>query len=182
MNYLEVISRHTRDEHEHTVPAFIIHSALVTNKALEIARDYLQRNPDAKIDLRFLVEASMLHDIGIFRVDEPRLHTKGALPYIAHAQTGYELLLEEGLPRHALVARNHVAITASEVREQGLPLPEEDHLPTTPEEELVFVADQFYSKVFGDLFAERSLDEVRAYLDRLGKRGHFDELWAKYTA
>ena len=47
----------------------IIHSLLVANKALEIARVYQTRHTSAALDLRFLEEAALLHDIGVFRCD-----------------------------------------------------------------------------------------------------------------
>lgn len=182
VDYLSLISKHTRGEHEQTVPAFIIHSALVTKKALDIARDYLERNPAADIDLRLLEEMGMLHDIGVFSTDTPQLFTQGEGPYITHLSEGAHLLEQEGLPLHASAARTHSDITRAEIVDGDLPLPAEDHVPSSPEEEVLSVADKFYAKRFDSLFDERSLAEVREYLRGYGEDSlaRFDVLYAKY--
>ena len=181
-DYLALISKYTQGEHEQTVPAFIIHSALVTKKALDIAQKYMQKNPDVRIDLRLLEEMGMLHDIGIFRTQTPPLFTRGQGPYITHFTHGADILESERLFRHAQAAKTHSDITKEEIVAQKLPLPAEDHVPTTPEEEIISLADKYYTKRFKELFYERSVEEIREYLAGYGQGAvtRFNELHAKY--
>jgi hypothetical protein len=57
------------------------HSVLVTKKALSIAVDFQARNPQTDVDLAFIYEAAMLHDIGIFRCDAPEILCTGSEPF-----------------------------------------------------------------------------------------------------
>ncbi len=184
VDYLSLISKHTSGEDPRTVPAFIIHSALVTKKALDVASSFLERHSDAKIDLRLLEEMGMLHDIGIFRVEEPMLFTHGPQPYLSHLTRGREILEEEGLPVHARAAIAHSGIPKSHVVEKELPLEHVDHLPKTSEEELLYLADQFFTKRFSQLFQERSLEQTRSYVEKHGKDrlAFFDSLWKKWSS
>lgn len=181
-DYLSLISKHTAGEHEQTVPAFIIHSALVTKKALDIANKHLQNNPQASIDLRLLEEIGMLHDIGIFKTETPFLFTSGDGPYVTHLSKGARLLEQEGLPVHASAARTHSDISAEDIQQASLPLPPSNYSPQTPEEEILSLADKFYSKRFNELFKERSVQEVRAYLRGYGEAAveRFNKLYARY--
>src|SRR5262245_16879642 len=132
---LELIARHYASS-----PALhhllVVHSVLVTQKALAIARDYLERHPQATIDLDLLTEASLLHDIGIKHCHAPDILCHGTEPYIRHGLLGRRMLEAEGLPRHALFCVRHTGsgIPREEVRAQGLPLPEDDYLPVSLEE------------------------------------------------
>ena len=182
VDYLRLISKHTQGEHEQTVPALIIHSALVTKKALDIANDYLKRHPEKQLDLRLLEEMGMLHDIGIFQTDTPVLFTKGEGPYITHLSKGAKILEAENLPLHANAARTHSTITQEQIRSEELPLPAGEYVPQTPEEEILSLADKFYNKRFEGLFSERSVAEVREYLAQYSDDSvrHFDVVFAKY--
>lgn len=82
------------------------HSEAVARKALETARKVPHLNPD----LKFIEEAAMLHDIGIFLTNDPGLGCFGDKPYICHGYLGRELLEKEGFPKHALVCERHVGI------------------------------------------------------------------------
>jgi uncharacterized protein len=148
---------------------YLPHVAAVTFKSLRIARGLGLREGR----LRFIEEAAMLHDIGIARVSDEWLPPTGAdLPYIAHIGEGRRILEAEGLPGHAGVAARHVGvgITAEEIDEQGLPLPSRDIFPQTLEEEIISWADLFFSKVPGQYWREKSVDEVRARVARYGER------------
>ena len=57
-------------------------------------------------------------------------------------------------------------ITVQEVREQGLPIPERDYLPETPEEKLICLADKFFSKS-GDM-KDKPVSIVRRSLEKFG--------------
>ena len=97
----------------------LIHSEQVRNKALEIVRYHFNLH----LDSEFIAEASMLHDIGIFKCDAPRIYCKGEHQYIEHGYLGAEILRAEGLPRHALVCERHtgVGISLEMIRKNKLP-------------------------------------------------------------
>ena len=54
------------------------HSISVADKALSIVQDH----PELNLDKDFVYEASMLHDVGIFETDAPKIHCFGKYPYI----------------------------------------------------------------------------------------------------
>ncbi|HEY5673542.1 MAG TPA: HD domain-containing protein [Malonomonas sp.] len=143
------------------------HSRRVTQRALRIARRLQQTQP---VDLKFIAEAAMLHDIGIFMTDAPSLGCTGEGPYLCHGIKGRQLLEEEGLPRHALVCERHIGVglTAEEIRTQDLPLPARDMLPLSLEEQIICYADLFYSKDKDKLHKEKSPAKVRKVLAKYG--------------
>lgn len=120
------------------------HGRLVAEKALETAKKVLHLNPD----LIFIEEAAMLHDIGMFMTDTPRIGCHGTHPYIAHGFLGRMILEKKGFPRHGLVCERHVGmgITAQQIKSRGLSLPFRDMVPITIEEQIICYADKFYSK------------------------------------
>lgn len=159
MNYQSIIDKHYPEDNE-LKRLLLRHSRDVANLALKLA----SRHPELPIDRTFLEEAAMLHDIGICLTDAPGIHCHGTDPYILHGIDGARLMREEGFPRHARVCERHTGagITAAEVRRQGLPMPEQDYLPETLEEQLVCYADKFFSKSSPDQMktverAERSV-------------------------
>ena len=120
------------------------HSRQVADRCLLIARTHRE----LPIDVQFLEEAAMLHDIGIFRCNAPSICCNGTEPYIRHGVIGGEILRNEGFPRHARVAERHTGtgLTLQQIERQQLPLPHEDFTPETLEEQIVCYADKFYSK------------------------------------
>ena len=134
------------------------HSRAVTDKALQIARNHPELSPD----LKFIEEASMLHDIGIFMTNAPKLYCFGDYPYLAHGYLGCELLTGLGFPEHGLVCERHtgVGITKEEILEKKLALPLRDLIPETVEEQIISFADKFYSKS-KDIYKEKALADVR---------------------
>jgi uncharacterized protein len=155
------------------------HSRLVARKALEIAGRVRAFNPDRK----FIEEAALLHDIGIFLTNAPKIGCYGYKEYVCHGYLGREFLEKEGLPLHALVCERHigVGITAEEVRNNRLPLPERDMTPVTLEEKIVCIADKFFSKTEHDLLHEKPLEKVREMMRGYGeeKLKLFDE-WSRF--
>ena len=145
----------------------IRHSRQVADKALEI----IQNAPHLDVDPDFIEEAAMLHDIGILMTDAASIGCTGDRPYICHGYLGREMLEKLGLPRHARVCERHVGlgITARDVREQGLPLPERDMIPITSEEKLICFADKFFSKNGNGFAEERSLEEVITMVKAYGE-------------
>ena len=162
----------------------VTHSEKVAQKALRIAfyaRAKARVAGTGGVDEGFIYEAAMLHDIGILLTDAPALGCSGTKPYICHGFLGRYLLEKEGLYRHALVAERHVGVglTAADIREQKLPLPERDMTPKSIEEIIISYADKFYSKG-KDPAREKTAEEARRSVARYGedKLKIFDE-WLK---
>lgn len=132
------------------------HARSVTQKALELAA----KHPEYNMDLTFIEEAAMLHDIGCFLTNAPAIHCFGTNPYICHGYLGSEILRNEGLPRHALVAERHTGsgLSFNHIIKKELPLPARDMCPVSLEEKLICFADKFYSKT--KLDKEKSLNKV----------------------
>lgn len=154
------------------------HSKVVAKKAIEIAKKVPHFNPD----LKFIEEAAMLHDIGIFLVDSPEIGCFGSKPYVCHGYLGRELLEKEGFPKHALVCERHIGVGLSvkNIEEQQLSIPKREMVPISIEEQIICFADNFFSKNEEFLFKEKSLDKIRTSLLRFGedKVKTFDE-WVK---
>ena len=157
------------------------HSRDVAMLALEI----LAANPSLQqqIDARFVYEAAMLHDIGIFLTDTPSLGCTGREPYIKHGFLGGELLREMGLERHAQVCERHTGtgITTDRIRMSDLPLPLDVlYMPQSLEEKLICFADKFYSK--GHPGERKTPEAARRIVARHGVEGarRFDDLAALF--
>lgn len=145
----------------------LIHSRSVADKALWIA----ERHPELQLDKEFLLEAAMLHDIGIFLTDAAGIHCFGDKPYICHGYLGAELVRSEGYPRHALVCERHTGagLSLEEIMEQGLPVPHREMLPVSLEEQVICFADKFFSKT--RLEQEKSVEKARRSIERYGEAG-----------
>ncbi len=146
---------------------FMRHSQAVTRRALLIC----DRHLELALDRQFVEEAAMLHDIGICRCDAPSIGCTGTEPYLLHGRIGADMLRAEGLPRHARVCERHTGagLTAAQIEAQNLPLPHQDFLPETLEEQLVCYADKFYSK--SHLDREKTLKQAEHSLARFGQEG-----------
>lgn len=156
------------------------HSGQVRDKALSLLRPGMCRE---------LVESgAMVHDVGIFRCHAPGILCVGEEPYLRHGVIGGELLRAYGrecgvdLEPLARVCERHTGagITAQEVRREGLPLPERDWLPETPEERLICLADKFFSK--SGEGEEKPLPVVRRSLEKFGTEtlARFDALCREF--
>ncbi len=123
---------------------YMIHANMVTDMALDMAA----RHPELNIDTGFVEEAAMLHDLGIFLTDAPRIHCFGNEPYLLHGYLGAELLRKLGYERHARVCERHTGtgISKEQIVANGWNLPVKDFYPETMEEQLVCFADKFFSK------------------------------------
>jgi len=147
---------------------YLPHVVLVTSKALEVAR----RLKLSEEQQRFIEEAAMLHDIGICKIYSPQLGADGDLPYSQHILAGAQILEEEGLPRHARIAKNHtgVGLFADDIRERGIEIPLEDYVVETIEEKVVSWADIFFSKRLEMLWYERTIEEAREEIAQHGEQ------------
>jgi len=141
------------------------HGEAVAEKALKAADAVAASLPDRK----FVFEAAVLHDIGVFLTDSPAIGCFGVHPYVCHGVLGRKLLDGLGFFRHGLVCERHVGVglSAAEVRRRRLPLPERDMMPVTMEETLVCYADKFFSKG-GTAVRERTPAQVLDMLARYG--------------
>lgn len=145
----------------------IIHSQSVARKALQI----VSLHPELNLDREFIEEAAMLHDIGIIKTYAPGIKCFGTEPYICHGILGAEMLRQEGLPRHARVCERHTGagLSLNEIVSQNLPLPHQDFLPETLEEQVICYADKFFSKTHLD--REKSIEKAEKSIAKFGEEG-----------
>ena len=143
MNPLDIIQLFYRPGSK-TYDILLRHGELVGRKALAIADHVSHLRPDRK----FISEAALLHDIGIFLTDAPSIGCFGKHPYVCHGYLGREILEQCGLPQHALACERHVGvgITLADIHKFNLPLPLRDMQPVTLEEQIICYADKFFSK------------------------------------
>lgn len=156
MNVTEIIDRYYPLDNE-LKEIYMVHACKVTEFALELAG----RHPELNLDLQFIEEAAMLHDLGIFLTDAPRIHCHGTAQYLCHGYLGAELLRSLGYERHARVCERHTGtgLLKSQIEANGWGLPAQDFLPETQEEQLICFADKFFSKT-KYLHTSRTLEQV----------------------
>ena len=167
MDYQAIIDKYYPSENE-LRRILLIHSRQVADRCMKIAKHH----PELKLDVEFLEEAAMLHDIGIFRCDAPGIQCFGSEPYICHGVIGGQILREEGWLRHALVCERHTGtgLSREQIENQNLPLPSDGiYEPEALEEQVVCYADKFYSKTH--LERERSVVEAAQSLEKFGEKG-----------
>lgn len=166
MNPYEIIEKYYTPGSE-LYNILIVHSEQVTRKALALA----ERHPELNIDTKFVAEAAMLHDIGIFLTDADGIKCFGTHAYIEHGYLGADLLRQLGFPRHARVCERHTGtgLSMQYIIDNNLPLPHKDLMPETIEEQLICYADKFFSKT--KLNVEKDFDSVRAKLAKFGEEG-----------
>ena len=174
MNPIEIIKKfYNVDSNSYKI--LVTHSEAVTKKSLEVAARVPQLNPD----LKFIAEAAMLHDVGIFLTDASDLGCFGDKPYICHGYLGAEILRQVGFPRHALVCERHTGLGLSlqDILSGNLPLPKRDMRPVSVEEKIICWADKFFSKNPESLLMEKSVEDIKAEQLKFGteKIAIFDE-------
>ena len=154
---------YTKNSDLHNI--LVTHSQQVAQKALEIA----ERREDLQLDIDFVYEAAILHDIGIFKCYAPKIFCVGTHRYIEHGYLGADLLRSEGLERHALVCERHtgVGFTKEMIEKNKLPLPHRNMIPQTMEEQLICYVDKFYSK--SHLGETHTVEAIRKDLARFGE-------------
>lgn len=156
MDVYKIIDRYYQEGSE-LKDIYMTHARKVTELSLELAA----RHPELCMDMDFIEEAAMLHDIGIFLTDAPRIFCYGKENYLCHGYLGAELLRSLGYERHARVCERHTGtgILKSQIEQNGWNLPAKDFLPETLEEQLICFADKFYSKT-KHLYTARTLEQV----------------------
>ena len=152
MDYISIINKYYPND-DQLRQLLLKHSRQVADRCMQIVR----KHKELSVDVQFLEEAAMLHDIGIFKCDAPSIYCMGTEPYIKHGPIGGELLRVEGFPRHARVAERHTGT--------GLP----GYEPETLEEQIICYADKFYSKSSPDRV--RTVAEAAQSLEKFGAAG-----------
>ena len=172
MNYQNIIDKYYNEDNQLRY-IFMTHSRLVTKRALKIC----DLHPELNLNRRFVEEAAMLHDIGIFMTHAPHIACQGQYPYICHGYLGREILTNEGYPRHGLVCERHTGtgLSLQTIIDRKLPIPHRDMQPVSLEEKIICFADKFYSK--SSLGKEKSLQKIRQSLLKHGREQveKFDE-------
>lgn len=163
MNPFDIINKYYQEGTE-LYDILVNHSSDVTRKALEISA----MHPELNIDTEFVREAGMLHDIGIFKTNAPTIACYGEYPYISHGVLGAEILLQEGLTKHALVCERHTGtgLSIEDIVNRKLPLPLRDMRPKTIDEKVICFADCFFSKTH--LEKEKTVDEIHFKMLKFG--------------
>ena len=156
----------------------VLHSRQVADLAVALGQRLIDRH--VPLDIEFVEEAAMLHDIGMCRTDAPGIYCYGQEPYIMHGIIGRRMLDNMGLYRHARVCERHTGagISAEEIITQHLPItPPRDLLPETIEEKLVCYADKFFSKSRPEE-PPKTIERARQSLAKFGQATlqRFDDL------
>ena len=174
MDYQSIIDRFYPEDNE-LKRILMVHSRQVADRCLKIAKAH----PELKLDIEFLEEAAMLHDIGIVRCNAPSIQCFGKEPYICHGLIGAQMLRSLNadhanyqLERCALVCERHTGtgISREQIEAQQLPLPADgNYEPESLEEQVICYADKFYSKTKLDL--ERTGVQTAQSLEKFGEAG-----------
>lgn len=166
MSPINLIDKYYPEANELKI-TLVSHSISVAAKALQIA----DRHPEFSLDKMFIYEAAMLHDIGIFLTNAPDIHCLGDKPYICHGYLGAELVRADGFPRHALVCERHTGagLSLEAIVSQNLPVPHQEMVPVSMEEQVICFADKFFSKTH--LAKEKSVEKARKSLEKYGEEG-----------
>ena len=161
MDYISIINKYYPADDE-LRRVLLHHSRQVADRCLQIVR----KHRELPVDVQFLEEAAMLHDIGIYQCNAPSIHCHGSEPYLRHGPIGGDLLRQEGYQRHARVAERHTGT--------GLP----GYEPETLEEQIVCYADKFYSKSKPDRVL--TVAQAAESLEKFGHEGVLKFLsWAE---
>ncbi len=176
MDYQKIIEKYY-PENDALRRILVTHSRQVADRSLRIA----SKHPELRLDREFLLEAAMLHDIGILKCNAPAIQCFGTEPYICHGYFGGQMLRQEGWTRHALVCERHTGtgLSPQQIEHQHLPLPlDRKYEPEALEEQVICYADKFYSK--SDLSLERTVVDAARSLEKFGQEGVNRFLgWAK---
>lgn len=166
MDPVRIITKYYKPE-SLSFRTLFIHSQAVARKAVEKA---IKLNLTGA-DIEFIREASILHDIGIFYTSAPDIGCLGDLPYICHGFKGHNLLLAEGLPKHALVCERHTGtgLTLKDIDHLDGLLPRRPMEPISLAEKLIAYCDKFFSKNPMHFEEERPFEAVMEEISRFGK-------------
>ncbi len=140
------------------------HCKIVSEIAVQLAE-----NSGANVDIELVKVGCLLHDIGVYPLFNDEGQEIDPSKYVSHGIRGEEILRNEGFDEKLYRFASHhtgAGITKKQIIEKSLPLPAEDFLAETPEEELVMYADKFHSKTIPPFF--NSHKYYSEYITRFG--------------
>ena len=114
----------------------------------DIAEQLISQN-NLVVDRDLVKVGCLLHDIGVYPILDDAGNRREGLHYITHGTRGEAILKDEGYPEEIWRMASHhtgVGLSKDDIKNQNLPLPEQDYLAETKEETLVMYADKFHSK------------------------------------
>lgn len=172
MNSLDII-RHFYPDDTPLRRLLLLHSTQVRDKALLIMASDACKH--LELDMQLVIDGAMLHDIGIIRCHAPSIHCEGEADYLLHGSLGAAMLRQYGqehgidMEPYARICERHTGagLTKEDIRRQQLPLDIKDYLPETLEEQLVCLADKFYSKSKPE--KEKPLEKVEKTMSKFGE-------------
>ena len=164
MNPIEIIQKYYPAESE-AYKILLKHSLCVADKAIRVGHTH----PELNLDMQFIGEAAMLHDIGAFLCYAPEIGCFGQAAYICHGYLVGDILREEGYPRHALVCERHTGagISLEMIERFNLPLPRRELRPQSIEEQVICYADKFFSKTA--LNREKTVKKILKSMAKYGE-------------
>lgn len=128
----------------HSYELVFQHCQIVQAIALELADHY-----GGTVDREIVRVGALLHDIGSYGLFDGENELIAGKNYIQHGVVGEEILRAEGLSEAVcLIASHHTGtgITREDIEKKHLPLPLDDYMAQTVEQELVMYADKFHTK------------------------------------
>ncbi len=154
------------------------HCKIVSDIAVQLAE-----KSDANVDIELVKVGCLLHDIGVYPLFDKSGVEIDASKYITHGIRGERILHKEGFDERLCRFASHhtgAGITKEQIAQNDLPLPHNDYLAETPEEELVMYADKFHSKTEPPFF--NSHKYYSKYVARFGAdpQKNFVSLTAKF--
>ena len=120
------------------------------------------------VDVDLVRAGCLLHDIGVYRLYDSSVALDHS-QYVRHGVLGHELLRGLGFAEPICRFCSHhtgVGLTRDDVRRQDLPIPVDDYVAESDEEELVMYADKFHSKTDPPMFV--SADSYAVSVRRFG--------------
>lgn len=140
------------------------HCCIVSDIAMQLAH-----SSQVSLDLELVKAGSLLHDIGVYSLFDGT-GFESTKDYITHGIRGEEILKNEGFSETIYRFASHhtgSGLTKKQIVERHLPLPHQDFLAETPEEELVMYADKFHSKSQPPVF--NSYEFYAEYVTQFGQ-------------
>lgn len=134
----------------------------------DIAHQLIEHN-NLPVDAVLVETGCLLHDIGVYALFDEHGVKQTELSYLIHGVRGEAILKKEGLPKPVCRFASHhtgTGISKQEIEARGLPLPEQDYVAETTEEELVMYADKFHSKSEPPRF--NSYEWIKKHLAKYG--------------
>ncbi|HWZ65450.1 MAG TPA: HD domain-containing protein [Patescibacteria group bacterium] len=152
----------------------------------EIVSDVAQQLITAKklkVNAELVQVGCLLHDIGVYPLFDGTGKEREGLNYITHGVRGEAILKDEGFPETIQRFASHhtgVGLSMHDIISQKLPLPEQDYMAETLEEELIMYADKFHSKTEPPSF--NPYDWYKQYVAKFGegKVKKFEQMAQKF--